>query len=236
MAIPKYQQVKNALLQKIVSGEFEPGDKFYSESELIELFQVSSITVIRALKELVSEGYLYSVQGKGRFVSRGKLGQPVRFTDVDKFPNEDADVTTHVISITEINDDTIRKKLKIDTNKKIYCFERLRKSNGIPFFLQYTYLSSDYVKEEDLKDPSNFISIYDKMRRDYNFHLTTSPSVEYYAIQFPTPKRTAQLLQISEDCPTSFAKRTTFLNDFQVVEYIESFKRWDYYETKIETI
>lgn len=60
MAIPKYQQIKDDLKQQIISGNFENGDRFYTEAELIKMFNVSSITVVRALNELANDGYIIS--------------------------------------------------------------------------------------------------------------------------------------------------------------------------------
>jgi GntR family transcriptional regulator len=232
--IPKYLKIKNTLLQKLRDGEFEPGEKFYSESELVNMYNVSSITVIRALKELVSEGYLFSIQGKGRFVSKGKLGQTVHFTDVEKYPDQETSV--EVISITESTNPEIRKILHAAENEIVYCIERVRKSNNIPFFLQYSYLSARYIHSDEINDPERFISIYDKLRKDYNFHMTTAPSVEYYRICFPTPDRVAQLLEIDTQEPTSFVERTTFLEDESPIEFIQSYKRWDYYCSKIDSL
>ena len=45
MAIPKYQYIKDELKNKIISGQFASGDKFYTEAELISMYDVSSITV-----------------------------------------------------------------------------------------------------------------------------------------------------------------------------------------------
>ena len=55
MAIPKYQQIKDELKQQIISGKFENGDKFYTEAELIQMFNVSFITVVRVLNELAND-------------------------------------------------------------------------------------------------------------------------------------------------------------------------------------
>ncbi len=46
---PKYQQIKEELQNQILSDHYHVGDKFFTEAELIERFQVSSITIIRAL-------------------------------------------------------------------------------------------------------------------------------------------------------------------------------------------
>ncbi len=56
MAIPKYQHIKDELKQQIISGKFENGDKFYTEAELIKIYDVSSITVVRALNDLAADG------------------------------------------------------------------------------------------------------------------------------------------------------------------------------------
>ncbi len=69
MAIPKYQHIKDELKQQIISGKFENGDKFYTEAELIKIYDVSSITVVRALNDLAADGYIVRQQGKGTFVA-----------------------------------------------------------------------------------------------------------------------------------------------------------------------
>ena len=64
MAIPKYQYIKDELKNKIISGQFASGDKFYTEAELISMYDVSSITVVRALNDLAKDGYIVRQQGK----------------------------------------------------------------------------------------------------------------------------------------------------------------------------
>ncbi|TVX11213.1 GntR family transcriptional regulator, partial [Streptococcus pneumoniae] len=65
MAIPEYQYIKDELKNKIISGQFSSGDKFYTEAELISMYDVSSITVVRALNDLAKDGYIVRQQGKG---------------------------------------------------------------------------------------------------------------------------------------------------------------------------
>jgi len=68
-ALPKYQQVKDYVLLQIENQELSEGGKIPSESEFSKLLDVSSITVRKALTELVNEGVIYRVRGKGSFVS-----------------------------------------------------------------------------------------------------------------------------------------------------------------------
>lgn len=67
---PKYQKLKDYIIETIKSDELTPGDKIYSENEMAIKFDISRHTVRQALGELVSEGWLYRVQGKGTYVNR----------------------------------------------------------------------------------------------------------------------------------------------------------------------
>lgn len=75
---PKYQRLKEYIIETIKSRELKPGDKIYSENELADEFGISRHTVRHAIGELVSEGWLYRVHGKGTFVDKrpdGKTNQ-----------------------------------------------------------------------------------------------------------------------------------------------------------------
>ena len=66
---PLYLQLKTILQRQIDSGELRPGDMLPSLRQLCQQYEVSSITVRRALQELVNEGRLQSQQGIGTFVT-----------------------------------------------------------------------------------------------------------------------------------------------------------------------
>ena len=65
---PKYYILKKVLEEKIENEEFPADEPIPSERELMEMYQVSRITVRKAVDELVNEGYLYKIQGKGTYV------------------------------------------------------------------------------------------------------------------------------------------------------------------------
>ena len=67
--VPLYKQLKTILKELIEKGKIKAGERILSENELISRFNVSSTTARRALNELVSEGFLYRIQGKGTFVA-----------------------------------------------------------------------------------------------------------------------------------------------------------------------
>lgn len=69
MATPRYQQLKEMIIQRIASGELQPQDRVPSENELVETMRVSRMTANRALRELDDEGYVKRVAGRGTFVA-----------------------------------------------------------------------------------------------------------------------------------------------------------------------
>ena len=68
-AKPRYQQLKDFIIEQIATGELQPTDRVPSENELVESKSVSRMTANRALRELNDEGYVDRVAGKGTFVS-----------------------------------------------------------------------------------------------------------------------------------------------------------------------
>lgn len=65
---PLYFQLKQVLKDEILRGKYKPGEKLPPESEICKAYGVSRITSRRAITDLVQEGVLYSMQGKGTFV------------------------------------------------------------------------------------------------------------------------------------------------------------------------
>jgi GntR family transcriptional regulator of arabinose operon len=68
----KYNMVKEKITGWITSGKVKPGEKIYSENELVKMFGVSRHTIRQAVGDLVHEGWLYREQGAGTFCSLPK--------------------------------------------------------------------------------------------------------------------------------------------------------------------
>ena len=70
-----YYQLKESFISNILSAVWPPDSKMPSERELCETYNVSRVTVRKALDELVQGGFIYRKQGKGTFVKRKSLEQ-----------------------------------------------------------------------------------------------------------------------------------------------------------------
>ena len=66
---PSYEQIKDGLRKLIVTGAMKPDEKLPSVRALAQQLSINPNTIQRAYNELESEGYIYSVPGKGSFAS-----------------------------------------------------------------------------------------------------------------------------------------------------------------------
>ncbi len=69
-ARPIYEQLKERLRQLILSGAICEGERLPSVRELAAELAINPNTIMRAYRELETEGFVYSVQGKGTFAGR----------------------------------------------------------------------------------------------------------------------------------------------------------------------
>ncbi|HEM3225611.1 GntR family transcriptional regulator [Streptococcus suis] len=231
MKVPKYQLIQNDLRQQIVSGKFENGDKFYTESELTKLFNVSSITVIRAVNELVKDGYLVRQQGKGTFVSRSRKGRLVEFSDIEIFPMDKDKVT--VLSCEKGNKPDILEKLNLDENEFYYKIVRVRAAEDTPYIFHNSYIPQRYIQNPDAP-LEHYQSIYQRFKLDYNIHMSEEPFVETNEIVSPCPKEVATHLKLKATEPAVLQnKTTTNSTSGEVMEYTETYKHWKYYKFEI---
>ena len=71
--LPRYQQLKELIINKISNGDLKPLERVPSENQLVKMTGVSRMTANRALRELNNEGYLDRKAGIGSFVSDFKV-------------------------------------------------------------------------------------------------------------------------------------------------------------------
>jgi GntR family transcriptional regulator, arabinose operon transcriptional repressor len=64
----KYKRIYRALHSAIASGEYRPGQRLPSESDLLKMFDASRITISRALRELQLGGIIDRRAGSGSYV------------------------------------------------------------------------------------------------------------------------------------------------------------------------
>ena len=67
--IPAYRQLADQLREQITAGRYRPREAIPSLTRLMEETGLAKGTVQQAIKTLVDEGLVYTVSGRGTFVS-----------------------------------------------------------------------------------------------------------------------------------------------------------------------
>jgi len=71
--LPRYQNVKNYILEGVATNQWQHDQRLPSENELVELCSVSRMTARKALIELTQEGILKRKKGLGTFINQERL-------------------------------------------------------------------------------------------------------------------------------------------------------------------
>ncbi len=174
--IPKYYQIQEKLRDHIAS--LKEGDLIPSEPELCELFQVSRITVRKAIDGLVREGLLQRVQGKGTFVTQPRFVQKPRERFVNQITGFYGDMTSRGYKVgTKVLEQTLippnrelMEKLALTRREKVIKIVRLRYVNDQPNHIVTTFLPYKRfpgVESSDLSEGS----LYTLLRERYQAKL-----------------------------------------------------------------
>lgn len=142
---PVYQQL-NARLRTALSKEYRFGDRFLTERDISEKFQVSRATANKALASLVSEGLLEFRRGIGTFVRRDVIDYDVRslvsFTEkaraAGKTPSTEL-ITFGKLTAAEV-DAEIGTALQVSGDDLLWEMERLRLADGVPVIWEHRYV------------------------------------------------------------------------------------------------
>lgn len=148
-SIPLHLAISEKLSAQILSGVYSPGEQLPSEHQLTLQFNVSRITVRRAIANLVNQGLVISNQGKGVFVKDRKkitrsLSNPLIFFDED-MARQGASASIHSLSFEIVippADVCIQLNLNQDP-PRVYCQQKVILTDEIPVALDITYIPVD---------------------------------------------------------------------------------------------
>lgn len=149
-AQPLYAQIKDIIKQRIVDGEYTVHERLPSESEMMKVFGVSRITVRQALRDLHTEGLVFSVQGKGTFVSRPKVVQDIQTLKGfgEAMNPQGYETSTRVIGVNEVRaPGDVAEALELNRNSSIIELTRIRYLNREPISLDHSFYPVEIGKE-----------------------------------------------------------------------------------------
>jgi len=166
--VPLYYRIREDLRELIDSGQLRPGDRLSSERELSNQYGVSGITVKRAILDLVRDGLLYRVPGKGTFVPQPKmerdLSRLTSFTEEMLHYGLKPDSRVLEARIAPASG-SVARNLDLLPGEKVIALERVRFANGEPLMLEKTFLPERLFPDllsEDLATQSLYHFITEK--------------------------------------------------------------------------
>lgn len=221
-----YARVYQYIWDKIQNGEYKEGEIIPKEVDLSEQFCVSRPTVRRALNDLVNEGYLTRIRGKGSFVTKPKVLQ--EYTKFIESYNEEMGKKglCPITKVLELSmtypSERIQKCLAITENERIIKLQRLR-----------------FVKEKEALKPMILTTVYFPHARlpnamQYDFEQRSFYDVlEENGIYVNKVKRflevkmlygkTADLFRLPDNSPCHYISSTGYDDKNTPIEYSENF-------------
>lgn len=222
-----YAQVENSIRQKIISGELEIGERLPTEQELCEQFSVSRITVRRAVQNLVDEGLIYRLRGRGTFVSAPKRlirkGSPNYF-GYHAFSEVGGKSPRRVLSRKALNvTGRLAKALEIPEGSRVSMVERLIYEESIPIAIDYVYVSAQLFPDF-LEDLGEDMSLYNLLTSTYQCVLGN----EELVLDVSTARENeARLLSCFVGSPLYILHKITRNSDGVPLHYSKSVMRGD---------
>lgn len=221
--IPLYRQVEKILEEKIIAGQWEVGRQLPTEQELSDLFEVSTITVKRAVIELVNKGYLFRQRGKGTFVSGAAKEQDLN-SIIALSTGSDQEHPHELLSFKyEAAGAEIAQKLKIDSADEVIKIERLKIENNDPLALEYTYLPADRCPGLTPDDINNDL-IFNLLKNRFDISLGRA---KVFIRPYILPKNQSKLLQVDPGTAVFEWERITYTKQEDIIEYSKFYIRDD---------
>ena len=161
--IPLYAQIVEQLQHDIEAGVFGHTGRLPTEGELSEQYQVSRITIRRAVDELVAQGLVEKKQGKGTFLcppkfTRGLGSGPMSFTEMCAANGYVAKAKILEAGIKIPESASVREMLNLKEGDPAVRICRLRYAGDRPLVLEDNYypLEYAYLLSIDLENDSTY--------------------------------------------------------------------------------
>ena len=232
--LPKYYQLRETLREQI--EVLQAGQPISSENELCVAHDVSRITVRKAVTDLIHEGLLYTVQGKGTFVSPHKF----RVQWAQETAGFHADMARRGLSVKVrmleqvlvAADERVATELNLNLGAPVVKFVRLRYVDDKPFDIATNYLPAQLfpgLEREDLTTAS----LYALMQSKYGIRLDHGVRLAEAA---PCSPEEARLLHVKASVPLLVIHSTMYDVEGRPVEHGVAKQRGDRAQVEIAVV
>ncbi|AUA12410.1 GntR family transcriptional regulator [Streptomyces violaceusniger] len=233
-----FRQIADALREAIDKGRFREGDKLPSETELVDHFGVSRMTVRNALSLLQQEGLAVSEHGKGVFV---RPRPPVRRLASDRFARRHRDQGKAAFTVEaeaagsrpEVDNLEVKEErpspdisARLGSPRKVLARRRRYLLDGRPVEFATSYLPLDLARNTPIAQPNPGPGgIY--ARLEEMGHRLDHFDEEIRA-RMPSPQE-VRTLQLASGVPVIHLVRTAYDSEGRAVEVCDTVMAADAY-------
>ena len=231
-AQPLYAKVGALLIDRLISGEWKPGQAIPSEFAIAAELGVSQGTVRKALDDMTAQGLVVRKQGRGTFVAEAE-DQSILFRFYRLTPNSAPDSASEdetgfpqseYVSRTQARANEQEKQvLNLTDGDQVWRFERLRYNGEQPILFEKLVLPCPVFPglDENTRLPNNVYQFYSE---HYGIIVATVKE-ELRAII--APDSVALLLDLPSNSPLLEIDRRAVALDGRIVEWRVSLCRSD---------
>ncbi|QGG46238.1 GntR family transcriptional regulator [Heliorestis convoluta] len=229
---PIYYQIEEWVKAQIENNTFKIDKLIPSEREFIERLGVSRHTVRQAIGNLVNQGYLYRIPGKGTFVKdRNLIIKENRYTSFSEdMAYIGKNLVNEVLSLEyQEASKSIANRLTIDEKNPVIKVRRIRKVDQLPLAYEMVFISQKIVPElPEEKARTSLLQFYEQ-EKDLKIGYA-SETVEAVLVT----EKTAELLGLPLFSPLLLVRTKLFLDNGQQVHYMKSYFRGNKYKFSLK--
>lgn len=225
----KYERVLDSLSATVDANP--PGTRIPTEKELAEQFEVSTMTVRRALQILIEGGRLRGVPGRGTFVARPRVTKLVSASS----SFSDAMLASGRRPSSQLMEAALRpataeeaELFQTTRTQLVAVIRRVRLGDGVPIGYETATFNAAVlpgILGHDLLE-----SLYETIRRNYDLEIERTGLV--VSARMPTPDE-AELLQMPHNTSCLQTMVTSRVRDGDMLERTISVFRGDMYEVAV---
>jgi GntR family transcriptional regulator len=137
---PAYQTLRDQIRDEIAAGQYRDGIRLPTESELVARHGLSRQTVRRAFQDLVAEGVVFRVPGRGTYASERGRRYLRQLGSIEDLMSLSDDTTMEVLAgLRRRVDVDAASRLRLDDDV-VYSVVFRRLHDGVPFVLTTVHL------------------------------------------------------------------------------------------------
>jgi GntR family transcriptional regulator len=213
-----YAKIEETIATEIAQGEHRPGDQLPTEDALLERFQVSRITVRRAIQNLVRRGLVEIRRGLGTFVLSPRIeAELTKLTGfVEDMNAAGRRATARVVSQGVVAASArVAERLQLTKGTKVMQIKRVRLADGAPISFDETYLPL-LLGNRIVKNDLRLHPIFTLLEEEYEVPLVEA---DYELEAVIATKDVADALQVRVGSPIFQIERTSMTTGNQPVDY-----------------